>query len=476
VTVEPPRARRPRLGIVVACAAHFLVGADGLAVATALPTLQADLHVAPIEAQWVLTAYGLAFGGTLTLGGRLGDLFGRRRLLVSGMALFATGALVAAAAPTLQVLVAARALQGLGGAAAVPATLALIGSMVPPGPRRARALSMLAATASLGIMSGMLAGGVLTELLGWRWVFWLMTPFAAVAAAVAPRVLPETGPVQARSRLDVGGAVLLTGALVATLFGLTRLEHAEATWASTTVPMLCGLALLGAFTAWERRSAAPLVPLDVLRVPSLRAAALGVGGNSIAFTSIVYVGTLYLQGALGYSPGAAGLALLPTTVVACAVSLVIGGRVSRHSPRALLVASFAATATALLWLARAPSPANYVTDVMAPLVVLGVSLPVAFVVLTQEAVADVAGDDKGIAAGVFETANHLFGGAVGVAVYATVLSAAAGSGDPTSHGAGFLAAAAFTPLGFLAALLVRGRERSPAEGRADAAATHPPTR
>jgi EmrB/QacA subfamily drug resistance transporter len=430
-----------RLGLVVACAAHFLVGVDGLAVAIALPALQRDLDAAPIDAQWVLTAYGLTFGGGLLLGGRLGDLYGRRRLLAGGMTLFAAGALLAGLAPALWLLVAARAVQGAGAAAAVPAALALIGSLFPEGRARSRALAVLGAMASVGVMSGLVLGGAVTELLGWRWVFLVMVPLGLLAALVAPRVLAEAaaGPALSR-RPDVGGAVLLTAAMVTLLLGVTRIEYEGVASAAAAGPVLAGLALLVAFVAWERRTPAPLVRFDVLAVPSLRGATFGVGINSIAFTAIVYVGTLYLQNGLGYGPFQAGLALLPVDVAAFAMTALAARMVARRSPRALLAVSFAVTALAMLWLARAPVPAGYVVDIMAPLVVLGVSLCVAFVALTHEAVAEVRSDDKGLASGIFETSSHLVGGAVGVALYATVLAA-------TGHGTGFLAAAVLAALG-----------------------------
>jgi EmrB/QacA subfamily drug resistance transporter len=437
---------RPVLGAAAACAAQFLIGADGLAVAIALPTIQRDLDAAPIAGQWILTAYGLAFGGVLLLGGRLGDLYGRRRMLVLGMALFAAGALLAAAAPALGVLVAARAVQGLGSALAVPAGLALIGSLFPPGPQRTRALSILAATAALGVMGGLLLGGTITGLLGWRWVFLVMAPLALGNAAAARAVLPEAradAGAGAR-RPDIAGAVLVTSALMALIFGLTRAEHAGVAAASTVGPVAAGLALLVAFVVHERRAAAPLVRLGILGVRSLRTATVCVGVNAVAFTAIVYVGTLYLQTRLRYSPVEAALAILPLDLVAAVVSLAAGGVLARRPPRRLLVTSFALSAAALLWLARTPVPARYALDLGAPLVVLGVSLPIAFVVLTNEAVADVGADEKGIASGIFETSNHLFGGAVGVAIYATLISAA-------SYRAAFLAATALAVLGVVAA-------------------------
>src|SRR4051794_27109587 len=170
--------RRAGFGVVVICAAHFLIGVDGLAVAIALPAVQSDLGIAAIEGQWVLSAYGLAFGGSLLLGGRLGDLYGRRRALAGGLGAFAAGALAAGLAPGLGALIAAGVLQGLGAAVAVPSALALIGSLYPPGPERTRALSLLAAMASVGTMSGLVLGGAVTELLGWRWLFTITAALA----------------------------------------------------------------------------------------------------------------------------------------------------------------------------------------------------------------------------------------------------------------------------------------------------------
>src|SRR4051812_11905236 len=183
--------RSAGVGVVVICAAHFLIGVDGLAVAIALPAVQRDLGVAAIEGQWVLSAYGLAFGGTLLLGGRFGDLYGRRRALVGGLGAFSLGALAAGLAPALGTLIAARVLQGLGAAAAVPATLALIGTLYPPGAERPRALSVLAAMASLGTITGLVLGGAIPSLLGWRWLFAITASLAAAATPAASRLLPE---------------------------------------------------------------------------------------------------------------------------------------------------------------------------------------------------------------------------------------------------------------------------------------------
>jgi EmrB/QacA subfamily drug resistance transporter len=442
-------ARHATAGLLVACTAQFLIGADGLAVAIALPALQRDLGVAPIEAQWVLTAYGLCFGGGLLLGGRLGDLYGRRRLLVCGMVLFAAGSVLAAASPALDLLLAGRAAQGAGSAAAIPAGLALIGSLFPPGPQRTRGLARLAGMASLGIISGMLAGGLITATLGWRWVFWLMAPLALATALAAPYALPEVAAAGER-RLDVPGALLVTLGALALLLGITRIERSGVASAVVLGPVVVSAALLAAFVAWERRAPAPLIRPDILAVRRLRSATASVGVNSITFTSVVYVGTLWLQDGQGYSAWRAGIALAPIDVVAFVVAGVASGLVARRSPRALLVACFTADALALGWLARAPDAVRYERDVLLPLTVLGVAMCVTFVVATQQAVADVDADDKGLASGIFETANHLFGGAVGVAVYATVITAG-------SYGAAFATAAAIAAVGAVLALRAPAR-------------------
>src|SRR5829696_2088596 len=210
---------RTGIAVAVACAAQFLIGVDGLAVAIALPAIQQSFGAEPLDGQWVLTAYGLCFGGGLLLCGRLGDLYGRRRMLVVGMALFAAAALGAGLAPSLGVMVAARAMQGAGAAAAVPAALALIGSLYEPGPERTRALALFAATASVGVTTGLVLGGALTQWLGWRWIFGVMAPLAALAALAAPRVLPEARAEDAGGPPDVLGAVLATGGMLALLFG-----------------------------------------------------------------------------------------------------------------------------------------------------------------------------------------------------------------------------------------------------------------
>ena len=290
----------------------------------------------------------------------------------------------------------------------------------------------------------------------------MVVPPAVAAAVAAPVVLPEARAEEVAGPLDLVGGVLGSAGVMLAVYALTRLEQPGRGPLATALSGAAGLGLLAGFVAWERRARAPLLRLGILAQPSLRGAALGAAANSGSFTAVVFVGTLYLQTALGYPPLRAGLAVLPLDLVAAVVGFGAGRLVAGRSPRAVVAASFAASAAAMLWLARVPVPARYAVDVLPALLVFGVSAATAFVVLTAQAVADVHPDEQGLASGVFETANHLGGGAVAVALYATVIDLVAGPGtDPGvqagGYGAAFLAAAALAGLGALGALQLRGR-------------------
>jgi MFS family permease len=301
-------------------------------------------------------------------------------------------------------------------------------------------MSLLAAMATVGIMGGLIIGGVITDLLGWRWVFLLLAIPAIVAVLAAPHVLDEAGAAET-ARPDIAGAVLVGAGVMAALYGLTTLERDG--FVRPVLSFAASTVLLAAFFFWERRTPAPLVRFEILRVRSLRAASCGIGVNALAATSVVYVGSLYLQNALGYSAMDSALAIVPIDIVGFVVAL-IGAPLAQRSPRLVLLTCFALTALSLLWLARAPVPAKYLTDVCPALVVLGASLTVVFIVTTNQAVSEVRADEKGLASGIFETANHLLGGAVGVTVYATIFSTlSTGVSDSAGYRAAFLAGAFF---------------------------------
>jgi MFS family permease len=422
-------------------AAHFLVGADGLAVAIALPAVQDDLGLALERGQWVLTAYAITFGSLLLVGGRLADAHGARRVLALGLWTFAAGCGAAAAAPGFAALVAARALQGAGAAAAVPAALALAAHVYPAGPERVRALSRLAGMASGGVLTGLLFGGVVCDLLGWRAVFGLAAPAAALAAFAAARV-PVAGRAGSRERGDAAGGVLVTAAMGLLVAAVTGTEHAGPLAPRVAVPGAAAAVLLTAFVRHERRAPRPLVPAALLRVRGLRIASLAAALNAGAFSGIVYVGTLHLQTRLGYRPLDAALAIAPLDAVSLLVGAVAGRLIARRSPRVACAAGFAATAAALAWLARTPADASYPLDLLPPLALLGVSLTCVFVVLTHAAMAHVPPAERGLASGIFETGTHLGGGAVAVAAYAALLAAG-------GHGAAFLGGAGLAAAGAL---------------------------
>jgi len=372
---------------------------------------------------------------------------------VDGLALFVAGSPVAGLASATGPPVAARTVQGIGAALAVPATLALIGTMYPPGRARTRALGVLAAMTSAGVISGVLLGGLVTEVAGWRWVFLMVVPPALAAALAAPRVLPEGRAEGAAGPPDLAGGLLGPAAVMLLVYALTRLEAPGRGLVSAALSGVAGPLLLAGFVAWERRAPAPLLRPGILSIRSLRGATLGAAANSGSFTAVVFVGTLYLQTGLGYPPLQAGLAVLPLDLVAAVVGFTAGRLLAGRSPRAAAVAAFLASAAAMGWLARAPVPASYATDVLPALLVFGVSAAVGFVILTGQAVADVGPDEQGLASGVFETANHLGGGAAAVALYATVIALVAGEGAAgpealaRGYGAAFLAAAGLAVLG-----------------------------
>jgi predicted MFS family arabinose efflux permease len=310
-------------------------------------------------------------------------------------------------------------------------------------------------------MSGLIIGGVVTDLLGWRWVFLLLAIPAIIAVAAAPHVLHEAR-TAGRAALDAPGAALICTGVMAVIYGLTTLDQGGAL--RPVLSFVAGAILLTSFYWWEKRTPSPLVRIDILGVRSLRAAACGIGVNALAATSVVYVGSLYLQNALGYSPTESALGIIPIDVLGFAVALV-GAPLARRSPRLVLASSFALTTLSLFWLARAPKPAHYLTDVFPPLLVLGASLTVVFIVTTNLAVSDVQDDERGLASGLFETSNHLMGGAIGVAVYAAVISAfSPGPTASAGYRAAFLTAAGLVVV--LAALSLSQTTRGPSRRRA----------
>jgi EmrB/QacA subfamily drug resistance transporter len=429
-----------RAALLLLCAADLLVMLDGMVVTVALPAIERDLGTGRAELQWVVTAYTLSLGAFLLIGGRAGDLYGRRRVLVAGLLVFALASLAAGLARTTAPLLAARAVQGLGAALSVPAALALLNATYQQQREREWALGRLSATLDVGMVAGLVLGGVLTAAAGWPWCFFVVVPFGLAAAALAPVALEESRDDDAPRRLDLPGAVLAAAGCGLVALGLVRIEHAGPAGA---LPALAGLVLLAAFVAWERRAAAPILRLDVFRHRPLTGANLSIAANAGGFTAMTFLTTLYMQGELGFSALQAGLAFIPLALSAGAGGLAAPRLVERVGPRRTATLSLAVTAAAFLLLTRVPSGDGYLPVLLPAFLIAGFSFASAFVPLTSQGMTGVREGEKGLASGLFGTSTHL-GGALVLAVVATTAAAA---GYPT----GFLAAAIAVALGAVAA-------------------------
>ncbi|MFD7790054.1 MFS transporter [Streptomyces sp. NPDC059759] len=341
---RPPRAerlsRRDRLVLFVLCAAQFMVALDFSVLNVALPVLGGDLGMSRAALQWAVTAFALPSGGFLLLFGRMGDLFGRRRLFLAGLALFGAASLLATFAWDPASFLAGRALQGLGAAAIVPTGMSLLTTTFPEGPARDRALGVSGTVLSLGFTVGMVAGGVLTDVLGWRSTMGLLSLFALVVLPLAPGLLPESRTPE-RPRLDVPGAVAVTGGLLALIYALSTAAENGFGGADVIVALVAGVLLLGAFVRIESRAADPLVSLPMLR---RRTVAWGNLGGLVTFSmmsTVVFALTLYLQETLGLSAFETGLVFGVQGVMSAVAGMYAPKAIGRFGARRTLVGSLA---------------------------------------------------------------------------------------------------------------------------------------
>jgi EmrB/QacA subfamily drug resistance transporter len=430
--------------LALLCAADLLVMLDGMVVTVALPAIERDLGTAHADLQWVVTAYTLSLGSFLLVGGRAGDLYGRRRTLVAGLVVFALASLAAGLAPSTTSLLAARAVQGVGAALAVPAALALLTAAYREQRERERAVGLLSATLDAGMVAGLVLGGLLTATLGWPWCFFIVVPLGLAAAALAPAVLEESRD-DAAPRLDVPGAALCAVGCGLLVFGLVRLERDVA----AAVPFLAAAALfLAAFVAVERRVEAPMVRLDVFRHRPLTGANLAVIANAGGFTGMTFVATLYMQQVLGYGALEAGLGFLPLALTAGAGGMLAPRLIAHAGPRRTAVVSLTATAAAFLLLSRVPADGGYLPVLLPGFLVAGFGFAAAYVPLTSQGMTGVREGEKGLASGLFHTSTHL-GGAFVLAILAT----AAAARTEAARGAGAVTESALTE-GFAVAFLI----------------------
>jgi len=452
-------ARRERgwSALAVLVAAQFMVIVDIAIVNVALPSIKSDLGFSSEGLQWVITAYAILFGGTLLLGGRLADLFGRRRVFVAGVALFTISSLLSGLSWSEPSLIGFRALQGLGGALLAPAALSILMTIFHEGADRNRALGIWGAASGSGGAVGVLLGGVLTSYLSWPWIFFLNVPVGVAVIALAPVLLRESRRDDAHRHFDVAGAVSVTAGLMVLVYAITR--AAQHGWVTgTTVALLAAsAALLVSFVAIELRSRTPLLPMRIFRLRTLAAAnVVSLAVSSVAF-SMFFLLTLYLQQVLRYSPVETGLAFAAMPVTIVTFSSVAQSLVTRIGARSVLSGGLVVAAASLALLARLPVHGHYAADVLPTLFVGGVGMASAFVSMTIAGLTGVESADAGIASGLINTTRQI-GGALGLAAISTIAATATTS---YARGHGGLTAAALTHgfrLGFvvLTAVAVAG--------------------
>jgi EmrB/QacA subfamily drug resistance transporter len=428
-------------GVVLAltCAAQFMVVLDIAIVNVALPSIQQDLGVEQSTLQWIVIAYGLMLGGFLLLGGRMADLLGRRRMLLTGLTLFSSASLLAGVAGSAELLIGARALQGFGAALLSTAALSILAVTFAEGAERNRALGIFGAVAGVSASVGVIASGLLTDGPGWRWVFFINVPVGVLLIAMAAVFLPIDARVRGESeRFDVAGAVTVTGGLLLLVYALSR--GADFGWGSGSTLGLfaASVVMLSAFVRIEARSRSPLVPGSSLRNRTLVAANLSAFFTFGAFFSFIFLGSLLMQQLLGYSPMRTGVAWLATTATSFVAAAITGAKlVAVVGVRRLLVAGLSLIAISALLLTRVPAGGDYVTHLLPALLLAGVGGGLSAPSAQIGALSGVTHSMTGLASGLVETMREI-GGAVGVAAVSTVLVSRAGeiagAADPAARG------------------------------------------
>jgi EmrB/QacA subfamily drug resistance transporter len=473
LTSTPSSDRRRWIALILLCAAQFVVVLDASIVNVALPSIGRALHFSEQNLQWVVNAYVLVFGGFLLLGGRMADLLGRRRVFMFGLVLFGLASLAGGLASSEGMLIAARAVQGLGAAILSPAALSIVTTTFAEGSERNRALGIWGAVAGSGGAAGVLLGGVLTDSLGWEWVFFVNTPIAIAAAMIAPRLIDESRSEARHRTFDAAGAVTVTAGL--SLLVYTMIDATNVGWGSTRtiVLLIVSVALLVAFVVIELRSRAPLVPFRIFRLPNIPGA--NVSGLLIGASlfSMFFFVSLYMQQVLAYSPLKSGFSYLPLALTIIVSAGVASQLVSRFGFKPILVMGMGLVALGLLLFARVPVHGTFAADVLPASLVAAAGLGFSFVPVTIAAVSGVRNDDAGLASGLINTSQQI-GGALGLAVLSTISISRTNDVMAAAHGAkgelpkaltegfhsAFTAGAGFAILGVvLALLLVKGRPR-----------------
>jgi EmrB/QacA subfamily drug resistance transporter len=475
MTDDAPLTQRQKLfALALLATTQFVIVLDAAIVNVALPTVQTSLKISQDNLSWVVNAYVLTFGGFLLLGGRLADLLGRRRLFIGGLFIFSIASLLGGMSANEGQLIAARALQGFGGALLAPAALSMVTNMFAEGAERNKALGVWGAVSGSGGAAGVLLGGLLTEYLGWEWVFWVNVPIGIAAAILAPRMLRESRKESGTRTFDIAGAVTVTGGLALLVFTLVDANRAGWTSTQTIGLMIVAIALISAFVVIEQRSESPLVPFRIFRSRTLTGSNITALLVGAALFSMFYFISLYMQQVLNYSAIKAGLSYLPLAIFIVISAGVASQLVTKVGFKPILVAGMVLIAIALVWFAQIDVGGSYLSDLLGPMIVSAIGLGFAFVPVTIGAVSGVSEDDSGLASGLINTAQQV-GGALGlsvlVAVSTSVTTNQRNLADLTDgFQAAFLVGAGIAALGIVAALTLIKSSDSQALVGADPAA------
>jgi EmrB/QacA subfamily drug resistance transporter len=411
--------RQRWLALYVLCLGMLMIVLDATIVNVALPSIQEDLGFSQSDLAWVVNAYLIAFGGLLLLSGRIGDLVGQRRVFLIGLTVFTGASLLCAVAQSQGVLIGARFVQGVGGALTSAVILGMIVTMFPEPREQAKAIGVYTFVAVAGGSVGLLAGGVLTETINWHWIFFVNIPIGILTGLLAIRLVADREGLGLAAGADLPGAALLTGGLMIGVY--TILGVAEEGWGSTQTLALgaVAIALLVAFVARQARIANPLMPLRLFRSRNVSGANLVQALLVVGMFGMFFLGALYMQQILGYDALQVGLAYLPMTVVMGTMSFRFTGQLSlRFGPEATLIPGMVAILAGLLLLARTPVDANYVADLLPPMILIGLGAGLGFPSLMTLAMSGATQSDSGLASGLVNTSVQV-GGAIGLAVLAT---------------------------------------------------------
>ncbi|HEY2310964.1 MAG TPA: MFS transporter [Gaiellaceae bacterium] len=417
VTAGPDPRRWQALALV--CVAFFMTVLDVSIVNVALPSIGRSLHFSSTGLQWVITAYAITFGGFLLLGGRAGDILGRKRMFLVGLVIFSAASLVCGLAGSTGVLIAARAVQGFGAAIVSPSTLSIITTTFEEGPERNKALGIWGAMGGSGAAAGVLFGGIIVKYLGWEWIFFVNVPVGALVLALAPGIVRESRAPDVGRNFDVIGASSVTSGLALLVYAISKAPVDG--WGNTTtiVLLVAAAALIVFFVAWEARVENPLMPLSIFRIRTLAGAnTVGALLGASIFADFFLL-TLYVQNVLHYSPLKTGITFLATAGTVVIVAGLAQWLSTRFGPKPVMVTGMVLNTIALVWYAQIPVHGTYAHDLVGGYVLFGFGLAFAFIPVSIAALAGVGPREAGLASGLLNTAQQV-GGAIGVALATSV--------------------------------------------------------